>query len=112
MASQARNQQLASLEPVEELGERNVKEMASEPLEPSMGPPKTAETQVPSLTTQVSSRELQAVLAALARQSSNCSQKKFCMIKKPDPFSGGGPRRVMSICVLMQDLLLYLQKRV
>jgi len=90
MASQTRNQQLAFLEPVEELEERNVEEMASEP---SMGPPKTAETQAPSPTTQVSSGELQAVLAALARQSSNCLQKKFCMIKEPDPFSEGGAQR-------------------
>jgi len=47
--------------------------MASKPLEPSTGPPKPAETQAPSPTTEVSSRELQAILVALARQSINHS---------------------------------------
>lgn len=94
IASQARNQQLAFLEPVEELGERIAEEMTSKPPEPSMGPPEPAETQVPSPTTQISSRELQVILAVLAKQSNNWSQKKLHMIKEPDPFSREGPEEL------------------
>ena len=68
--------------------------MTSEPLEPVMGPPELAEARAPSPHSEVSNRELQAALLALARQSNNRSQKKLWVIKEPDPFSRGGPEEL------------------
>ena len=93
-ASQARNQCLTSLKPVGELGERTAKEITSEPLKTLMGHPGTIEDHVPSPPREVSNQELQAALVALAKQSSNHSQKKLWIIKEPDPFSGGGPEEL------------------
>jgi len=59
-----------------------------------MGYPETIEDHVPSPPREVSNQELQAALVALAKQSSNHSQKKLWVIKEPDPFSGGGPEEL------------------
>jgi len=89
-ASQARNQRLTSLEPIEESGKRVVEDAVSEPLEPLTAHLEPTGDQVPAPPGEVSSQDLQAVLLALAKQVGNRSQKKLRVIKEPDPFSGGG----------------------
>jgi len=76
-ASQARSQRLTSLEPVEESGEETMGDNIGDPLELLTGPSQTTGEQAPSPLREASNYELQAAIPALARQTSNCPQKKL-----------------------------------
>ena len=92
--SQARSQRLTSLELVEESGEETTEDNIGDLLEPLTGPSQTAGEWAPSPLREASNHELQAAILALARQTSNCPQKKLRVIKEPDPFSRGGPEEL------------------
>jgi len=87
MAAQARNQCLASQEPLENILEENTDEDIAAPEPTLLGSPSIEST----FQNEISNLELRNALLALARMTTPQTKKKNRAIKEPDPFSGGSP---------------------